>query len=267
MNGRLAFIATLCAGVLLGGAAVAGVDCSRGSGTATVPRAAATASATGADTGAIHSTAGASAVDFSALYEQVRPSIVEIDTSSTGRRRRQVQGQGSGIVLDASGDILTNDHVVDGATTVTVVFQDGKTASATVLGTDRTNDLATVKTDAPSDELHPATLGDSSSLRIGSVVAAVGNPFGLDGSLSTGVISGLDRNFDDGSGSVAQRGLLQTDAAINEGSSGGALFNVNGEVVGVTAALENPDATTFAGVGYAVPINIAKQELTQLEMR
>jgi putative serine protease PepD len=178
-----------------------------------------------------------------------------------------VQGQGSGIVLDASGDILTNDHVVDGATTVTVVFQDGKTASATVLGTDRTNDLAIVKTDAPSDELHPAALGDSSSLRIGSVVAAVGNPFGLDGSLSTGVISGLDRNFDDGSGSVAQRGLLQTDAAINEGSSGGALFNVNGEVVGVTAALENPDATTFAGVGYAVPINIAKQELTQLEMR
>ena len=168
-------------------------------------------------------------------------------------------------MLDTSGDVLTNNHVVSGATSITILFADGNTAQASVLGTDATNDLAVVHTDADAGELHPAKLGSSSALKIGNMVVAVGNPFGLDGSFSTGVISGLDRTFDPGTGEASEQGMLQTDASINEGSSGGALFNLQGEVVGVTSALENPDSSTFAGVGYAVPIDIAKQELAHLE--
>jgi S1-C subfamily serine protease len=201
--------------------------------------------------------------DFSALYEAVRPSVVEIDiTGQGGRRFRQFQGQGSGVVLDTNGDILTNEHVVSGAQSIVVTFSDGVTASADVVGTDSADDLAVIKTSADQSELHPATLGDSSALKIGNVVVAVGNPFGLGGSFTTGVLSGIDRTLE--GTAQSEQGLLQTDAAINEGSSGGGLFNTRGELVGVTSALENPDASTFAGVGYAVPINVAKQVMQQL---
>jgi putative serine protease PepD len=204
--------------------------------------------------------------DFAAVYAAVRPAIVEIDVSGQGGRRRprQVQGQGSGVVLDLKGHILTNQHVVAGAQTITVTFADESTASATVVGTDPADDLAVIATNANQSELHPATLGDSGALRVGDLVAAVGNPFGLKGSLSTGVISGLDRMLSDGSGQTGQQGLLQTDAAVNEGSSGGGLFDTRGELIGITSALENPDTSTFAGVGYAVPINTAKGVLQQL---
>lgn len=204
--------------------------------------------------------------DFAAVYAAVRPSIVEIDTAGQGGRRRprQVQGQGSGVVLDLKGHILTNEHVVTGAQTITVTFADDSTASATVVGTDAADDLAVITTSATQSELHPATLGDSGALKVGDLVAAVGNPFGLKGSLSTGVISGLDRTFTDASGQTGQQGLLQVDAAVNEGSSGGGLFDMRGELVGITSALENPDTSTFAGVGYAVPIDIVKQVMQQL---
>ena len=264
-----ALFGTLLAGVVIGGAAVAGVDCSRGGhrgGATPGPTSAAFASPGLSLTSNTDAPALASPADFSALYARVRPSIVEIDVVAQGRRR-QIQGQGSGIVLDKAGHILTNNHVVANSSSITVLFEDGNTANATVLGTDEANDLAVVHTDADAGELHPAALGDSSKLRIGNLVAAVGNPFGLDGTFSTGVISGLDRTFDPGDGASSEEGMLQTDASINEGSSGGALVNMRGDVVGVTSALENPYASTFAGVGYAVPINIAKQELSRLEGR
>jgi putative serine protease PepD len=197
-----------------------------------------------------------------ALYAAVRPTVVEVDTSGQGGRRRsqQFQGQGSGVVLDLQGHVLTNEHVVTGAQTITVTFADGSTASGKVLRSDAADDLAILTTDASQRQLHPATLGDSGTLKVGDFVAAVGNPFGLEGSLSTGVISGLERTLT-GNGQPDQQGLIQTDAAVNEGSSGGGLFDMLGNLIGITSALENPDTSTFAGVGYAVPINTAKQVL------
>ena len=161
-------------------------------------------------------------------------------------------------MLDTNGDILTNNHVINGSQTIEIIFADGTTATANVIGTDAADDLAIVKTDADASELHPATVGDSGAVKIGNVVAAIGNPFGLDGSFSTGVVSGLDRTLSAGGGQSNQQGLMQTDAAVNEGSSGGGLFNMRGELIAINSALENPDASTFAGVAYAVPINSAK---------
>jgi putative serine protease PepD len=263
------FIAVALVSVLATLGAVAGVHYFRGTSSQGTNAPTKTALNTGtqqiSDSTLAAAPAGA-ANNFAALYAAVRPTIVEIDiTGQSGRRRsQQTQGQGSGVVLDLKGHILTNEHVVTGAQTITVTFADDSTASATVVGTDPADDLAVITTNATPSELHPATLGDSGGLKVGDLVAAVGNPFGLKGSLSTGVISGLDRTLGGGSGQTGQLGLLQTDAAVNEGSSGGGLFDVRGELIGITSALENPDTSTFAGVGYAVPINTAKQVMQQV---
>jgi putative serine protease PepD len=263
------FIAVALVSVLATVGAVAGIHYARGTSSQRTNAPATTAFNAGTQQISESTLAAAPAGvanDFAAVYAAVRPAIVEIDVSGqSGRRRpRQVQGQGSGVVLDLKGHILTNEHVVTGAQTITVTFADDSTASATVVGTDAADDLAVITTNANQSELHPATLGDSGGLRVGDLVAAVGNPFGLKGSLSTGVISGLDRTLSDGSGQTGQPGLLQIDAAVNEGSSGGGLFDTRGELIGITSALENPDTSTFAGVGYAVPINTVKQVMQQL---
>jgi S1-C subfamily serine protease len=148
---------------------------------------------------------------------------------------------------------------------VTITFSDGTVASADVVGKDPANDTALVKTDADAAVLEPAVLGDSSLVKVGSVVAAIGNPFGLEGTFTTGVISGLDRLFQESSNGRPIRGMLQTDAAVNPGNSGGALINTKGEVIGINTAIVNPSGTdSFAGVAYAVPINTPKRFLTQL---
>ena len=154
------------------------------------------------------SDASGTAGDVADLYAAVRPSVVEIDTAArTGRRSsQQTTGLGSGVVLDSSGRILTNYHVVDGAQTLTVTFVDGTSADASVVATDAPDDLAIVRVEANADELHPATLGDSDALRIGNLVVAVGNPFGLSGSVSTGVLSGIDRTLTGGRNVPDQQG-------------------------------------------------------------
>jgi putative serine protease PepD len=204
--------------------------------------------------------------DFTGLFEKVRPSVVRITTGQTGQDpfSRQQEGLGSGIVLDTDGHILTNYHVVNGFDEVTVTFSDGTVAQADVVGTDPGNDVAMVKTDADPSVLKPAELGDSDAVQVGSLVAAVGNPFGLDGSFTTGVISGLDRILPSSSNGRPIRGLIQTDAAVNPGNSGGALFNMDGQVIGINTAIENPNGNGFAGVAYAVPINIPKRFMTEL---
>lgn len=269
MHRSFALIGVAILSLILGAAGVAGIESVRDGSQKTST----TAPVIGADVpqGAISTSLTTSsplvaAYDFAALYAAVRPSIVEIDTVGRGGRRfsQQTMGQGSGIVLDTQGHILTNYHVISGSQNVTVTFVDGSTASATVTGSDQSDDLAVIQTNADSRKLHPATLGDSSALKVGNAVAAVGNPFGLAGSLSTGVLSATDRTLFGGRGQADQSGLLQTDAAVNEGSSGGGLFNTAGELVGITSALENPDTSTFAGVGYAVPVNTAKSFLHQL---
>lgn len=265
--GVSSYIIVAAVGALVGGGLVAAVTRGGGSssrGQPTQPVVARTVdSAQPMATTGVSRTGGPG--DYAALYAAVRSSIVEIDTTGIGGRfrPRQVQGQGSGVVLDTKGNVLTNDHVISGAQVITVTFADGTTASAEVVGDDATDDLAIVKTSVGANELHPVTIGDSTSLKVGNVVFAVGNPFGLDGSLSVGVLSGVNRTLQGGGGLPDETGLLQTDAAINEGSSGGGLFDAKGELVGITSALENPDASTFAGVGYAVPINTAKQFMQQ----
>jgi S1-C subfamily serine protease len=204
--------------------------------------------------------------DFSALYERVRPSVVRITTgdASDNPFDNQADGLGSGVVIDADGSILTNYHVVQGFDEVTVTFSDGTVATGEVAGTDPGNDIALVKVDADIDALRPAALGDSSAVDVGSLVAAIGSPFGLDGTFTTGVISGLDRSLPSSANGRPIRGLLQTDTAVNPGNSGGALFNLAGEVIGINTAIENPTGNGFAGIAYAVPINTPKRFLSQL---
>jgi len=206
------------------------------------------------------------ATNYTELYDAVRPSIVRITTGEEddGAFDFGPSGLGSGVVIDEDGHILTNYHVVQGSQAVTVTFSDGTVATAEVTGTDPGNDIALIRADVDASVLEPAELGDSDSTPVGALVAAIGNPFGLDGSFTTGVISGLDRTLPSSADGRPIRGLLQTDTAVNPGNSGGALINMQGEVVGINTAIENPTGNGFAGVAYAVPINTPKRFMTQL---
>ncbi|MYE46749.1 MAG: PDZ domain-containing protein [Chloroflexi bacterium] len=191
------------------------------------------------------------------LVDQVMPSIAQI--------RVDAQGTGSGIVIDRDGHILTNRHVVEGATRIVVELRDGTTATADVIGMDAGNDLAVIRADLPVESLSPAVLGDSGLVRVGEPVFAIGNPFGLGFTVTSGIISGLGRESDGEPGGHRIRGVLQTDAAVNPGNSGGPLFNAAGEVIGINTALENPyGQRVFVGVGYAVPSNTALRYLPRL---
>jgi putative serine protease PepD len=201
-------------------------------------------------------------VDASAIYDQARPSVVTITTTIAGRRR-QAQGEGTGIELDTSGRILTNNHVVAGSALIQVTLDSGQNYQASVLATDPTNDLAVISISAPANALHPAKLGDPSTLRVGEPVVAIGNPLGYEATLTEGVVSGLDRTFDDGQGNTLNH-LIQSDAAINPGNSGGPLLDPNGEVVGVNTLIDNADGSSaFAGIGFSVPINAAQGLIRQ----
>jgi len=194
------------------------------------------------------------------LYENVSPGTVAILTD---------QGQGSGFVYDTDGNIVTNYHVIEGATTVEVRFNSGYMAYGTVVGTDLDSDLAIVKVDVPAEEIHPLTLGDSSALKVGQTVVAIGNPFGLNGTMTVGIVSALGRTLDaihqtpDGQPFTAGD-IIQTDAAINPGNSGGPLFNINGEVIGINRAIRTLSSTSSgepvnSGIGFAVSINMVKR--------
>src|SRR4051812_685555 len=199
--------------------------------------------------------------DVSELYAKVKPSVVEINAANT----RSTSGSlGSGIVLDKDGYILTNNHVIKGFDQIDVAMSDGTAVSATVAGVDAGNDLAVLKVNVPADKLVPASLGDSDKVKAGELVIAVGNPFGIEGSVTQGIVSGVGRTLGGGAGRPL-RALIQSDAAINPGNSGGALFDINGNVIGVTTAIENPSGDrVFVGIGYAVPINTAKRFLPDL---
>ncbi|MYB41864.1 MAG: PDZ domain-containing protein [Chloroflexi bacterium] len=184
------------------------------------------------------------------LVEQVMPSIVRIRVGSSGT--------GSGIVIDRDGHILTNRHVIEDATSIVVELRDGTTATAEVMGADAGNDLAVIRADLPVESLTAAAFGDSGAVRVGEPVFAIGNPFGLGFTVTSGIISGLGRESDGEPGGHRIRGVLQTDAAVNPGNSGGPLFNGRGQVIGINTALENPyGQRVFVGVGYAVPSNTA----------
>ena len=194
-----------------------------------------------------------------ALYKQAVAGIVTI-TTEVARRGQVGEGTGSGIVLDQNGDILTNAHVVSGANQIQVTFNDGRTATATLASANSKADLAVIRVSVPAASLHPLPLGNSDTVRVGDAVYAIGAPFGLAGSMTAGIVSGLNRT-DQASG---LSGLIQTDAPINPGNSGGALLNSQGLVVGVNDSIESPVAGNV-GVGFAIPINVVKQLLASLE--
>jgi putative serine protease PepD len=197
------------------------------------------------------------------VYARVSPAIVQI-TGLTTSQGQQAEVLGSGIVIDSSGNILTNYHVISGASDITVTLSDEAAVSGQVVGTDPADDLAVVKADFSGVNLTVANLGDSSQVRIGQSVIAIGNPFGLQETVTEGVISGNDRSLPSQTSKPLVQ-LFQTDAAINPGNSGGALVDLNGNVVGINTALENPSGQdVFIGIGYAIPINDAKDHLPDM---
>ena len=205
------------------------------------------------------SAVAAQPVSAATIYKQAAPGIVTI-TTEVARRGRVGEGTGSGIVLDTSGNILTNAHVIANANQIQVTFSDGKTAPATVSGSNTAADLAIVHVSVAASSLHPVPLGDSSQVRVGDAVYAIGAPFGLAETMTAGIVSGLNRSNQ----SSGLTGLIQTDAPINPGNSGGALINTLGQVIGVNDSIESPIAGNV-GVGFAIPINAVKQLLNSLE--
>jgi S1-C subfamily serine protease len=202
-----------------------------------------------------------------AVYDAVNRSVVNI-TSKAARGERfllmemEVEGAGSGAVLDHQGHIVTNNHVVRDSKAISVTLYNGESYEGTVVGADALNDLAVVKIDAPVEELFPLTLGDSRSLRVGMRVFAIGNPFGLERTLTTGIISSLDRTLKIRDG-WSIRSIIQTDAAINPGSSGGPLLDAHGRLIGINTAIATTTGQS-AGVGFAIPVSLVRRVIPQL---
>lgn len=173
---------------------------------------------------------------------------------------------GSGFVIDTEGHVLTNNHVVEGATKIEVKLGSSDTNhTAEVVGTDPASDIALLKVDAPHDQLHPLTLGDSSKLRVGDPVVAIGNPFGLDRTVTSGIVSALQRQIQAPNGFSISH-VIQTDAAINPGNSGGPLIDAAGSVIGINSQIETGGGSSGnVGIGFAIPINTARQVADEIE--
>ncbi len=206
-----------------------------------------------------------STLDVSAIAAKVLPSVVQVNVVGA-----QGEGLGSGVVLSADGRILTNNHVVSGAQKVTVTLNDGRTVDAKVVGTDPSSDLAVVQAVGVSG-LTPATFADSDNVKIGDHVVAIGSPEGLQGTVTSGIVSALDRTVTV-PGATRRSNVsyqaIQTDASINPGNSGGPLINAAGQVIGINSAIYSPASDSgqagSVGIGFAIPANQAKQIADQL---
>jgi serine protease Do len=227
--------------------------------------------------------------DFEQVYNTVNPSVVNIqvvinNSSNTAQlfqgspfgfsnpqQQAPQQALGSGFVWDSQGHIVTNNHVVEGADKITVVFPDGSTAQAKLVGTDPNADLAVIQVNVPTSQLFPVQLADSNQVKVGQIAIAIGNPFGLSGTMTTGIISGLSRSLPVGLDNLnGQSGpvysipdIIQTDAAINPGNSGGVLVNTQAQVIGVTAAIQS-STNSNAGIGFVIPASIVQRVVPAL---
>jgi serine protease Do len=215
---------------------------------------------------------------YETIFKNLDPSVVTITISSqvstgTGRRgsNGRSQGQivpvaeGSGFVWDTQGHIVTNNHVIEGASRITVMFADGSTATAKLIGADPVNDLAVIQVSGvPTARLKPVVVGDSSKVKVGEMVIAIGNPFGLGNTMTSGIVSATGRSIQSDAGSTRSRfsgsqgstinGIIQTDAAINPGNSGGVLLDMSGAFIGVPSQIAS-DSGSNSGVGFAIPSN------------
>ena len=202
------------------------------------------------------------------LFKRVAPSVVHVDNVARGFDWKSLnefdvrQGSGSGFVWDQAGHIVTNYHVIHDATSFWVTLADNTRLEATLIGVDESKDLAVLKVDCPADKLQPIPVGTSSDLEVGQKVFAIGSPFELDQTLTTGIIGGLGREIESLSGRPIQ-GVIQTDAAINPGNSGGPLLDSSGRLIGVTTAIKSPTGVS-AGIGFAVPVDTVQRVVPQL---
>jgi len=213
--------------------------------------------------------AASSSLTVGQIAKNDTPGVVEVDATSTGTQSPFPNGsngaqsaEGTGFVYDTDGHIVTNEHVIDGASSVSVKLSDGSTWKATVVGSDTSTDLAVLKISAPASKLTPLTLADSSTVAVGDGVVAIGNPFGLDDTVTSGIVSAIDREIT-APDSTPIEGAIQTDAAINHGNSGGPLLNLAGNVIGVTSQIQSESGGND-GVGFAIPSNTVRTIATQL---
>jgi putative serine protease PepD len=214
------------------------------------------------------SNTASSSLSVAQIANQSIPGVVEVDATGISSQSpypgssSRTAAEGTGWVYDTQGHIVTNEHVIDGASSVSVKFSDGTTAKATVVAKDTSSDLAVLKVDVAASKLHPLPVGDSSALQVGDGVVAIGNPYGLDGSVTSGIVSALDREISAPDNTPIE-GAIQTDAAINHGNSGGPLLNLDGKVVGVTSQIQS-DSGANDGVGFAISSNMVKTVVPQL---
>jgi S1-C subfamily serine protease len=217
---------------------------------------------------------GSAALTPREIYKRDAPGVVNVRAQIVqrvsspfdfGPQEQRGVATGSGFVVNGKGDILTNAHVIEGASRVTVQFENDKTADAKVVGKDTSTDIALLKVDPKDQKLHPLALGDSSHVVVGDPTIAIGNPFGLDRTLTTGVVSALQRRIEAPNGFSIDH-VIQTDAAINPGNSGGPLLDAAGRVIGINSQIATGGAGNGnVGIGFAVPINTAKRVIPQLE--
>jgi len=196
---------------------------------------------------------------YSALvYQVVQPSLVLIQADSPGDNGDEEHSLGSGVVITDAGDILTSLHVVEDSTDIELIFADGTRSSARITVEQPENDIAVLSPDQLPQQVIPAVLGNPNAMQVGDEAYAVGNPFGLYSSMSAGVISGFERSFQPPDHDQKLDGLIQIDAAVNPGNSGGPLLNRSGQVIGIVVGIVNPtDQDVFIGIGFAVPITVA----------
>jgi 2-alkenal reductase len=207
------------------------------------------------------------------IYDTVNPTVVNIevfyDTGNQFTASSASGSLGSGFVWDTRGNIVTNNHVVDDASQIYVTFENGMTVEAELVGADPNSDLAVIRVDIPAEDLFPARIADSDQVRVGQLAVAIGNPYGLAGTMTAGIVSALSRSLPVSSDSALTGGtytipdIIQTDAAINPGNSGGVLVNDLGEVIGVTAAIRS-SAEANSGIGFVIPANIVSRVVPEL---
>jgi putative serine protease PepD len=255
---------------ILGGGAGAGLVLATGAGDRTT-----TTTVTQAASATRETSSTAGALNASTLYANTAAGVVDITSrgiasssgggSPFGGPSQSSTATGTGFVVDGKGHIVTAAHVVQGASSISVKFQNGTTRTAKLLGTDEATDVAVLSVDPSGLTLHPLSLGSSAALGIGDQVAAIGDPFTYERSLSTGIVSGLDRTISAPNGFTVAH-AIQTDAALNPGNSGGPVLDASGQVVGIVDQIAtNGSSDTSSGVGFAVPIDLVKSELGQLE--
>src|ERR671923_397022 len=259
--GRRRLAALLALAALLGGTAGAGLlavtGATDGGSTATTP----VVQLSSGDGAEAVSGGSGSGLDARALYESASPGVVSI----TSRGIAAGTATGSGFVIDGNGRILTAAHVVDGASEITVTFRDGTSRTAELLGQDNATDVAVLEVDPSGLNLRPLELGSSGSLDVGDAVAAIGDPFGYERSMSTGIVSGLDRTIEAPNGFTVAH-AIQTDAALNPGNSGGPVLGAGGQVIGIADQVATSGSSeSNSGVGFAVPIDLVQSELAKLE--